>query len=515
MYSSYQREATFHADMSLSIHDRINDLCRRAERLAPCVYESAMVSGCTDTRPSDGHPRSQKAWDMVAESHGWNAISDRPDMLALAEEMHVNRKPFYVGYEPERDYTTGVLVDWSGVFGFGIWVPEDAAEDGSAPVWGKTCKHGGCVLTGKHTHGQSTEPANWEDALVQNATVTQEYVPALGRSFPADPPLQVTDAEPARRTCSCGEAWADEPGHDDAPLCGYPIPPCEMPNEHARRRCPCYGMREPLPAGELTECENCGAPCDGSCTAQSELTGEDLPICVACVPLLTLVADEPAQMTWDGDVPEIAGMALRSFSATTARAVNGTWFARSADGWRVTATPAVAGAHNSDRCAVCHRNDHRPGVWQGHAFTYATPETPVRYGDRVRNKWTGAEGTVKAVSDRRAGVQYDNRTEIYADDLSDLIRVTSQSVTETAMPAVGEVKNDLDSATLRNIRHVSARWYAIGRLDAANGHPACSESATDFADQYVSAAEALWAGQRSFLPSMHGAYEAWTRGETL
>jgi hypothetical protein len=413
MYSSYQHEATFHADMTLSIHDRINDLCARAERLAPCVYESALVSGCTDTRPDDGHPRSQKAWDMVAESHGWNAVSDRPDMLALAEEMHVNRKPFYVGYAPKRGYRP-VLVDESGMFGFGIWVPEDDAEATAEPAHVKTCKHDGCVLTGEHTHGQA-----------------QEYVPALGRSFPADPPLQVTEDEPAQ---------------------GFPIPPCEMPNEHARQACPCYG------ASELTECENCGAPCDGSCTARSELTGEDLPVCVTCVPLLTLVAGGPA------------GGSGKAWAAGYRRA-------------------------QEDEA-------RRDGAMQ------------LLFGDRVRNVRTGDHGTVKAVSDRRAGVRYDGHGAIVATPRAELARI-SRSVTETAMPAVSEVKNDLDSATLRSIRHASARWYAMGRLDAVYGHPACGESAADFADQYESAAEALWAGQRSYLPGMHEAYAAWTRGEAV
>src|SRR5258708_8579137 len=89
MHSSYQVQATHYADMSLSVHDRINDLHRRADGLAPRLAEETLDAGCTNlTVREHGNlgPRQQKAWDMVAEAHGWNAISDAPELLAHAEQ---------------------------------------------------------------------------------------------------------------------------------------------------------------------------------------------------------------------------------------------------------------------------------------------------------------------------------------------------------------------------------------------------------------------------------------------
>ncbi len=48
MHSSYQLHETHYADLSLTVHNRINDLNRRAQGLATAVADSAMDSGCTD-----------------------------------------------------------------------------------------------------------------------------------------------------------------------------------------------------------------------------------------------------------------------------------------------------------------------------------------------------------------------------------------------------------------------------------------------------------------------------------
>lgn len=87
MFSNYQLTETHYGDMSLSIHDRINDLCRRASKLAPAITESALGSGCTEYRSqiTAYGPRQRKAWDMVAEALGWNSISDTDTEVELAE----------------------------------------------------------------------------------------------------------------------------------------------------------------------------------------------------------------------------------------------------------------------------------------------------------------------------------------------------------------------------------------------------------------------------------------------
>jgi len=66
-----------------------------------------------------------------------------------------------------------------------------------------------------------------------------------------------------------------------------------------------YGVTD-QPA-ELTECEECGAPCDGTLTAHSELFGEDMPVCVTCHGMLTLIpADEVTTMELRGTGDEFA-----------------------------------------------------------------------------------------------------------------------------------------------------------------------------------------------------------------
>jgi hypothetical protein len=60
-----------------SIHSTIDLLCRAARSLAPRVTDSALDSGCTDSRPSD-RSRSRDAWDLVDLAERLNSIADRP-----------------------------------------------------------------------------------------------------------------------------------------------------------------------------------------------------------------------------------------------------------------------------------------------------------------------------------------------------------------------------------------------------------------------------------------------------
>lgn len=101
MHSSYQHHETHYGDMSLSVHERISDLHRRARGLAPAVEESALDSGFTDERPAG--PRQCRAWDMVAEAHGWNAISDSPELLARAEHLERDGIAYRIDYAGGMD----------------------------------------------------------------------------------------------------------------------------------------------------------------------------------------------------------------------------------------------------------------------------------------------------------------------------------------------------------------------------------------------------------------------------
>lgn len=58
-----------------AVNEAINELCRAAFRLAPKVYDSAMDSGCTDTRPEAG-ARRQRAWDLVKVAYRLNELSE-------------------------------------------------------------------------------------------------------------------------------------------------------------------------------------------------------------------------------------------------------------------------------------------------------------------------------------------------------------------------------------------------------------------------------------------------------
>jgi hypothetical protein len=63
-----------------SIHAEINAVVRKAARIASKVTESAMDSGCTDTKPTG--TAGARAWDMVAYAHVLNRISDIPTARA-------------------------------------------------------------------------------------------------------------------------------------------------------------------------------------------------------------------------------------------------------------------------------------------------------------------------------------------------------------------------------------------------------------------------------------------------
>jgi hypothetical protein len=54
-----------------------------------------------------------------------------------------------------------------------------------------------------------------------------------------------------------------------------------------------------FPPAALKSCFECAAPCDGTLTAEDEMSGTDVPVCVTCHPMLTLVSedDQPAEGT--------------------------------------------------------------------------------------------------------------------------------------------------------------------------------------------------------------------------
>lgn len=471
MFSSYQREATFHADMTLGIHERIDDLHSRARRLAPRVEDSAADSGCTDTRPDDDHPRSQKAWDMVAEALGWNAVSDQPDMLLLAEAFHLNRTPFYVGFEPKRGYRPA-LVDESGVFAFGLWIPEGNAEDGQAPVWVQTCQHDGCALTGKHSHGQ-----------------------AAGRYFPADPELTVTEEGPAYTTTPAGMS---QPQIIRAPLPADPEP--------ADHRCTvCHRSAHRLGMGD-------------GWSIHGHAYEHDAAKCGACKAVSAIArVDDRAAGYAAGTAGAEANVPLPAGGTHTLAWLHGYHSASHdyADGAEAGRTDYALGETrlslpDLSAWVLGYRNAQT-------ASNFATKDASLRlmFGDRVRNTRTGDEGTVRATSDKRAAVRYDGHGAVVATALSDLHRITSRSVTETGIQPASEVKNDLGLLTQSEIDDPAfqrARWYGTGRLDQAQGTgSAPSGQAEAFARLYAQRSARLDRGEVSYLPALEPAWKRYTR----
>src|SRR5580692_11400888 len=135
MHSHYAHEATSYANMQLSVHERIDDLHKRADGLAPAVAKSADDSGCTDGPGTSRRirgilgERQLRAWNMIAEALGWNAISDSPAMLAEAERREAAGEPYYVGYENTKpaEFTTALATE-TNVFEFGVWGPDQPLE---------------------------------------------------------------------------------------------------------------------------------------------------------------------------------------------------------------------------------------------------------------------------------------------------------------------------------------------------------------------------------------------------
>ena len=81
--SGYQHHPTSFANLALgNTHEIINDLHRRAARLAPRFYEDTADAGCTNLRPTSG--RRQQVWDMLAEALAWNHIADYPELVDAA-----------------------------------------------------------------------------------------------------------------------------------------------------------------------------------------------------------------------------------------------------------------------------------------------------------------------------------------------------------------------------------------------------------------------------------------------
>ena len=166
MHSHYAQEATSYANMQLSVHERIDDLWRRAHGLAPSVAESAAGSGCTDKAGTyrAAHkalgPRQRMAWDMIAEAHGWNAISDSPAMLAEAERRESAGEPYYVGYENTKpaEFTTALATE-TNVFEFGVWGHDQPLELLPADDARETAEVNALVDELSAKYGLSTEPA--------------------------------------------------------------------------------------------------------------------------------------------------------------------------------------------------------------------------------------------------------------------------------------------------------------------------------------------------------------------
>src|SRR5215471_6036488 len=86
--SGYQHHRTSFANLDLieanpyGVHDAINDLHRRAAKLAPRFSDECAESSCTNLRPTSG--RRQQVWNINAEALAWNMISDHAELVAAA-----------------------------------------------------------------------------------------------------------------------------------------------------------------------------------------------------------------------------------------------------------------------------------------------------------------------------------------------------------------------------------------------------------------------------------------------
>jgi hypothetical protein len=189
MHSSYQVKETSYADLSLSVHERIDDLNRRAYGLAPAVAESAMDSGCTDMTKASYEaltPRRQKAWDMIAEAYAWNAISDNEHGLAMAESAELNGPAYRVEY---------------GEHGFGVYVEAPEPTAAGVDPWVR-------ILTIKAIRDEHGDFPTQE--------LEDEYYRLLGERYDADGTHGLREPKPAGRTdddrCTTCHRSAHRPG---------------------------------------------------------------------------------------------------------------------------------------------------------------------------------------------------------------------------------------------------------------------------------------------------------------
>jgi hypothetical protein len=369
MHSHYAQEATSYANLQLSVHARINDLHRRAHGIAPAVEESALDSGCTDgpgTYRAEYRalgPRQRMAWDMVAEAHGWNAVSDKPAMLAVAEQCERDGQPYYVGYEntkPAR-FTTALATE-TDLFEFGVWGPDQPVELLPADAAREVAETNALIDEISERHGLSTEPAELTSANAQPESCGCWNATHLGSCVhqPADPweaelltqPAPMHDvpdyvstrvsAQPAAQLQCCG-TWIDYPqagGATECPVCHTTF--------LVTAACP----------DELVSCEECSAPCDGTLTAYSELMGEDVPVCPNCRAMCALLDAVAVPVPGEAEVPAVAVTLTLSDNA------------------------AGCPVHGADPCfcAELTSDDTDPGRHAGHVW-----DIPSDYTGRHRN----------------------------------------------------------------------------------------------------------------------------------
>jgi hypothetical protein len=303
MHSHYAQEATSYANMQLSVHARINDLHRRAHGIAPTVEESALDSGCTDGPGSSRAeykalgPRQRMAWDMVAEAHGWNAISDNPAMLAVAEQCERDGQPYYVGYENTKpaQFTTPLALDESGdMFTWGVWGPDQPMELLPADAAREVAETNALIDEISERHGLSTEPASPaqpESCGCWNATHLGSCIHQPSDPWSAADLAASNAAQPQRAPWAVAEDFPQRASYTPAQLqcCGTWI---DYPQAGGATEClTCHTtflVTAPCP-DELVSCEECSAPCDGTLTAYSELMGEDVPVCPNCRAMCALL----------------------------------------------------------------------------------------------------------------------------------------------------------------------------------------------------------------------------------
>lgn len=251
MHSHYAQEATSYANMQLSVHERIDDLHKRAYGLAPAVADS----GCSDKAGTyrAAHkalgPRQRMAWNMIAEAHGWNAISDSPAMLAEAERREAAGEPYFVGYENTKpaEFTTALATE-TNVFEFGVWghdqplelLPADDARetaelhyhdelrhysDGDSiavipcterhesanPAQPQSCGCWNATHLGSCIH-QPADPWSAADLAASNAAQPQRAPWAVAEDFPQR--ASYVPAQPA--DCRCSVSWGSCPAHSHA-----------------------------------------------------------------------------------------------------------------------------------------------------------------------------------------------------------------------------------------------------------------------------------------------------------